>query len=137
MLNAVWMQKRKVNRQMDMFFLIMAVGLILLGIWLFFEKMNCTKVVEGIFVGNQTVNSGRTKVYTPIFRYEIGSVLYEGQTMEAYVDGGTPTMYVEGETYPIHVNGKRPTHFVLNHKVRIDDVSLILAGVMFGIFLFL
>ena len=122
---------------MDTFFLIIAMGLIFLGIWLFFEKMSCTKVVEGIFVGNQTLHSGRSQICTPIFRYEVDSVSYEGQALEAYSGRQSREKYKEGDICTLFVNQKKPYRFVLGRKVRIDDVSLILAGVMFAIFLFI
>ncbi|MBQ8814357.1 MAG: hypothetical protein IJZ85_07680 [Lachnospiraceae bacterium] len=110
--------------------LIIALGLLSLGIWSFVQKMNCKKQIQGIYVRSDQCLSVGSNISTPVFCYEIASQRYEREAFEAFTGRKSTLKYVEGEAYPIYVNEKRPDFYVLEKTIKPDDFGLILVGII-------
>ena len=77
--------------------LIIALGLLSLGIWLFVQKMNCKKQVQGIYVRADKCLPVGPNISTPVFRYELESGQYEREAFEAFCGRRGAQRYVEGK----------------------------------------
>ena len=122
---------------MKLVFIVVALGLIGFGVWLLVQKLECKTKIEGKFIRSEQLASRGIGTITPVFRYQFASDEYECASMDSFCGKCNENRFVEGESYSIYVNEKKPSRFVLTRKIQLDDISLVLMGFIFVLFLYL
>ena len=81
--------------------IIVGTILILVFIWLQYSKLKCTKKING----NE----------------------YENQAQQSFSKKSTKN-FIVGEKYTILINEKNPKKFIINRKIKIDEILILLMG---------
>ena len=103
---------------------------LILGGWLLIQKLNCRQEVQGTFVRSHETSFRGVKSCTPVFRYEFASCQYERESIESFSERKVAAKYVAGKSYKIFVNADKPNYFIVDRKIRLDDLGLLLVGLL-------
>lgn len=107
------------------------VGTILISffMWLQYSKLKCTKKINATYLKFNIYNHhgmlfGR---YIPVFKYDFNGNEYENQAQQSFSKKSTKN-FIVGEKYTILINEKNPKKFIINRKIKIDEILMLLMG---------
>lgn len=113
----------------------LVIGIILILFFMGFQysKLKCNKQIDATYLKfNIYEHHGIGYRYIPVFKYEFNGNEYENQALQAFSKKYTKN-FVVGEKYTILINEKNPKRFIINRKIKIDEILILLMG----LFLFL
>ena len=109
--------------------IIMGTILILFFMWLQYSKLKCTKKINATYLKFSIYNryGMLSSRYIPVFKYNFNGKEYENQAQQSFSKKFTKN-FVVGEKYTILINEKNPKKFIINKKVKIDEMLILLIG---------
>lgn len=112
-----------------MIVIIVGIILILVFIWLQYSKLKCTKKINATYLKFNIYNryGMLSSRYIPVFKYNFNGKEYENQAQQSFSKKFTKN-FVVGEKYTILINEKNPKKFIINKKVKIDEMLILLIG---------
>lgn len=112
-----------------MIVIIVGTILILVFIWLQYSKLKCTKKINATYLKFNIYNryGMLSSRYIPVFKYNFNGKEYENQAQQSFSKKFTKN-FVVGEKYTILINEKNPKKFIINKKVKIDEMLILVIG---------
>ena len=109
--------------------IIVGVILILFFIGFQYSKLKCNKKIDATYLKfNIYVHHGMIYYrYTPVFKYNFNGKEYENQALQSFSKKYTKN-FIVGEKYQILINQKNPKKFIINRKVKIDEILILVTG---------
>lgn len=109
--------------------IIMGIILILFFIVFQYSKLKCNKKIEATYLKFNIYKRHGTifNKYIPVFKYNFNGNEYENQAMQSSSKKFTKN-FVVGQNYTILINEKNPKRFILNKKIKIDEILILLMG---------
>ena len=110
--------------------IIMGTILILIFVWIQYSKSRCTKKIDATYLKFSIYSRSDllfSENYKPIFKYEFNGNEYKNEAQQLFSKKFTKN-FVVGEKYTILINEKNPKKFIIDRKIRINEISLLLMG---------
>ena len=109
--------------------IIVGTILILFFMWLQYSKLKCTKKINATYLKFNIYNHHGmfSSKYIPVFKYNFKGNEYENQAQQSFPKKFTKN-FVVGEKYTILINEKNPKKFIINKKLKIDEMLILLIG---------
>ena len=102
--------------------------LILFFMGLQYSKLKCNKKIYATYLKfNIYEHHGMIYRYTPVFKYDVNGNKYENQALQSFSKKFTKN-FVVGKKYVILINEKNPKKFIINKKIKIDEILILLMG---------
>lgn len=109
--------------------IIVGTILILFFMWLQYSKLKCTKKIDATYLKFNIYNHHGmfSSKYIPVFKYNFKGNEYENQAQQSFSKKSTKN-FIVGEKYTILINEKNPQKFIINRKIKIDEILMLLIG---------
>ena len=109
--------------------IIMGTILILFFMWLQYSKLKCTKKIDATYLKFNIYNHHGmfSSKYIPVFKYNFKGNEYENQAQQSFSKKSTKN-FIVGEKYTILINEKNPKKFIINRKIKNDEILILLMG---------
>ena len=109
--------------------IIVGTILILFFMWLQYSKLKCTKKIDATYLKFNIYNHHGmfSSKYIPVFKYKFNGNEYENQAQQSFSKKSTKNFLV-GEKYTILINEKNPRKFIINRRIKIDEILMLLIG---------
>ena len=118
-------------------FLIGALGLLFISLWLIVRIQICRTEVTGTYIGYRSYGGKVIHDYVPVFQYEYNGEPYEQPVLQTFSKEYVEATFQKNHTYPIFLSDRYPRNIVLNHKVQLTEILALVAGLFLtGIMLF-
>ena len=109
--------------------IIVGTILILFFMWLQYSKLKCTKKIDATYLKFNIYNHHGmfSSKYIPVFKYNFKGNEYENQAQQSFLKKSTKN-FIVGEKYTILINEKNPKKFIINRKIKNDEILILLMG---------
>lgn len=110
--------------------IIMGTILILIFVWIQYSKSRCTKKIDATYLEFSIYSRSDllfSENYKLVFKYEFNGNEYKNEAQQLFSKKFTKN-FVVGEKYTILINEKNPKKFIIDKKIRINEISLLLMG---------
>ena len=111
---------------------IFGIFLILIFSWLQYKKSKCNKSVEATYIKADTHYTFGiwSNYYIPIFKYFYNGIQYESRVIEP-INKRKLESLMKNIKCNILIDEKNPKNIIIDKKIRFDEISILLIGVLF------
>lgn len=110
--------------------IIIGTFFILIFVWIQYSKSRCTQKIDATYLKFSIYSRADllfSKNYKLVFKYEFNGNEYKNEAQQLFSKKFTKN-FVVGEKYTILINEKNPKKFIIDRKIRINEISLLLMG---------